>query len=55
MKEKKSHFIPSDFKVVTQYEDIFVREWKVNNANAVAEVIKYIASVTADAIKGGKL
>lgn len=46
-----THFIPSPFKVVTQYENAFVRAWNNNIAEAVAEVLKYIANATAVAIK----
>lgn len=51
----ESHFIPSPFKVVTQYENAFVRAGNENTAAAVAEVLKYIAKATADAIKSGSL
>ena len=50
-----THFIPSPFKVVTQYENAFVRAWNNNMAEAVAEVLKYIANATAVAIKTGQV
>lgn len=50
-----THFIPSPFKVVTQYENAFVRAWNDNMAKAVAGVLKYIANTTAVAIKTGKV
>lgn len=51
---KHSHFIPSPFPAVTEYENTFVKEWNKNTANAVAEVLKYIAQATASAIKETK-
>ena len=50
-----THFIPSPFKVVTQYENAFVRAWNDNMAKAVSEVLKYIANATAIAIKTGQV
>jgi hypothetical protein len=47
----KSHFIPSPFPAVTQYENAFIKEWRKNAASAVAEVLKYLAQATASAIK----
>lgn len=51
---KHSHFIPSPFPTVTEYENTFVKEWNKNTANAVAEVLKYMAQATASAIKENK-
>lgn len=51
----ESHFIPSPFKAVTQYENAFVRVGNENTAAAVAEVLKYIAKATADVIKSGSV
>lgn len=48
---KNGHFIPSPFPVVTSYENEFLRVWNKNTAEAVAEVLKYIAKATAFAIK----
>lgn len=48
-KKKKSNFIPSPFKVVTEYEKEFVKIWNNNTANAMSEVLKYIASATSAA------
>lgn len=47
----KSNFIPSPFPAVTQYENVFIKEWRKNTAEAVAEVLKYLAQTTASAIK----
>ena len=51
---KNSHFIPSPFPAVTEYENTFVKEWNKNTAEAVAEVLKYMAQETASAIKETK-
>ena len=51
---KDSHFIPSPFPSVTEYENTFVKEWNKNTAEAVAEVLKYMAQATASAIKETK-
>lgn len=51
---KHSHFIPSPFPTITEYENTFVKEWNKNTANAVAEVLKYMAQATASAIKETK-
>lgn len=48
---KHSHFIPSPFPTVTEYENVFVKEWNKNTAKAVAEVLQYMAKATAAAIK----
>lgn len=48
---KHNHFIPSPFKVVTQYEDAFIKDWKQNTKDAVMDVLEYVATATADAIK----
>lgn len=49
--EKKSHFIPSPFPLVTEYENKFVEEFNNNLAGAVSEVLKYMAKSTAFAVK----
>lgn len=49
--QKHSHFIPSPYPAVTEYENAFVKEWNDNIAEAVAEVLKYVAQATASAIK----
>lgn len=46
-----THFIPSPYKVVTEYENKFVRVWNENTAKAMGEVLKYIANQTAQVIK----
>lgn len=54
-KEKiESHFIPSPFSVVTSYENAFIKKLDDSVNNAVTEVLKYIARVTALAIKNGE-
>ena len=50
-KHNHSHFIPSPYKVVTEYEDQFVKDGVENNKRAVTDVLKYIAKVTASAIR----
>ena len=47
----KYTFTSSPFQVVTQYEKEFIRKWNENTANAVAEVIQYVAKATAFAVK----
>ena len=51
--DKDSHFIPSPYKVVTSYENAFIRTWNKSLASAIKEVLKYTAKATADAIKNG--
>lgn len=48
---KHSHFIPSPFQTVTEYENTFIKVWNKNTAEAVAEVLQYMAKATASAIK----
>lgn len=48
---KDKYFIPSPFTAVTEYENAFIKEWNDNTAEAVAEVLKYLAKATASAIK----
>lgn len=48
---KESHFIPSPFPTVTQYENAFIKAWNKNTAEAVAEVLHYAARATTSAIK----
>lgn len=48
---KHSHFIPSPFPTVTEYENTFIKVWNKNIAKAVAEVLQYTARATASAIK----
>ena len=47
MAKKDSHFIPSPFKVVTEYENKFISEYNTNLSGAVADVLKYIAKSAA--------
>lgn len=51
---KNSHFIPSPFPTVTEYENEFLKVWNENTAEAVAKVLEYIARTTAFAIKENK-
>lgn len=48
---KHTHFIPSPFQTVTEYENTFIKVWNKNTAEAVAEVLQYMARATASAIK----
>lgn len=48
---KDSHFLPSPFKVVTSYENAFIKRWNDEQAAAVADVLKYVAKAVATAIK----
>lgn len=48
---KESHFIPSPFPTVAQYENAFIKSWEKNTAEAVAEVLRYAAKATASAVK----
>lgn len=54
MAKRDSHFEPSPFKVVTEYESKFISEFNNNLSGAVADVLKYIAKATADGIKSKK-
>lgn len=51
MKHDESHFIPSPYKTVTSMENTFIRKFNDNLSGAVAEVLKYIAKVTASNVK----
>lgn len=51
---KKSNFLPSPYSVVTSYENTFVKKFNDNLANAVGDVLKYIAHTTAFTIKNIK-
>lgn len=51
---KHSNFIPSPYFVVTEYENDFIKKWRSNTSEAVAEVLKYMAKATASAIKESK-
>lgn len=56
-KEKEhnhNHFIPSPYGVVTAYENAFIKEFNNNLSGAIAEVLKYIAHLTATDIKNSK-
>jgi inorganic pyrophosphatase len=45
--------IPSPFTAVTEYENDFVNKFNKNLSGAVAEVLKFMASATASAVKNG--
>ena len=52
MSTKHKHgLVKSRYKVVNEYEGEFVADWNNNTAEAVATLLKYIASATASAIK----
>lgn len=53
-KNHNDHFLPSPFPVVTAYENRFIKEFNNNIADAVAEVLKYVARATATEIKNTK-
>lgn len=53
-KHNHNHFIPSPFKVVTSYEDGFIKRWNDEQAAAVADVLKYIAKATASDLNKDK-
>ena len=48
---KHTKLIPSPYKVVTEYEKEFIRQGNENIVQGVSEVLKYIATETAKAIK----
>lgn len=50
-RHKHSHFIPSSFPTVTEYENTFIKVWNKNTAKVVAEVLQYMARATTFAIK----
>lgn len=53
-KHDHDHFLPSPFSVVTSYENLFIKKFNDNLSAAVADVLKYIAKVTANEIKNTK-
>jgi len=48
MAKKDKHFIPSPYKVVNEYEDEFIDEWKKNTKNMVVDVVKFLAQLIKD-------
>lgn len=50
-KEHKHELIKSPFPAVNQFERKFINAWNENMAGAVSDVLKYVASETANAIK----
>lgn len=50
-KHNKSNFLPSPYRVVTSYENVFIKKFNDNVASAVSDVLKYIAKITASQTK----
>jgi len=50
-KDNHNHFIPSPYKVVTEYENAFIKKWNETMAEAFVEVLKYMAEATKTAVK----
>ena len=50
-RHKHNHFIPSPYKVVTEYENAFIKKWNETMAAAFVEVLKYMAEATKIAVK----
>jgi hypothetical protein len=48
-RNEHNHFIPSPYKVVTEYENEFIKAWNDTMAEAFVEVLKYIAKETKQA------
>lgn len=46
MAKHESHFIPSPFQTVTQYEDEFANAFKINLKSSIEEVLKMLATIT---------
>lgn len=49
--DHKHELIKSPFPAVNQFERKFIQAWNENMAGAVSDVLKYVASETANAIK----
>ena len=49
--DHKHEFIKSPIPAVNQFERKFIQAWNENMAGAVSDVLKYVASETANAIK----
>ena len=47
----KHELIKSPIPAVNQFERKFIQAWNENMAEAVSDVLKYVASETANAIK----
>ena len=53
---KHTHFLPSPFPTVTQYEDRFIREWNANNAAALGDATAVaVKELKEDEAKGTDL
>lgn len=50
-KHKHSHFIPSPFQAVTEYETEFAEDGKKYIANNMVELLQYVAKTTVTVIK----
>jgi hypothetical protein len=49
--DHKHELIKSPIPAVNQFERKFIQAWNENMAEAVSDVLKYVASETANAIK----
>lgn len=49
--DHKHELIKSPIPAVNQFERKFIQAWNENMAGAVSDVLKYVASETANAIK----
>ena len=49
--DHKHELIKSPILAVNQFERKFIQAWNENMAGAVSDVLKYVASETANAIK----
>lgn len=49
--DHKHELIKSPIPTVNQFERKFIQAWNENMAGAVSDVLKYVASETANAIK----
>jgi len=49
-KHDHNHFIPSPYKVVTEYENAFIKKWNETMAAAFVEVLKYMSKATKQVI-----
>ena len=50
-RHEHNHFIPSPYKVVTEYENKFIKTWNETMAAAFVEVLKYMAKATKTAVR----
>ena len=52
--DHKHELIKSPIPAVNQFERKFIQAWNENMAGAVSDVLKYVASETANAIKNNE-